>query len=107
MAPFAAGFTGAVWTGESGADSSGLFNIVIYRLHPAKAGYTREDLRLKIEAANIETLPLWKPIHLQPIFNEYPFYGDGTSETFFNNGLCLPSHPALTNQDLERIVSNF
>lgn len=74
---------------------------------PAKAGYTREDLRLKMEAANIETRPLWKPMHLQPIFNEYPFYGDGTSETLFNNGLCLPSHPALTDQDLKRIVKNF
>ena len=73
-------------------------------IDPHKAGFSREDLRLKMEAANIETRPLWKPMHLQPIFHEYPFYGDGTAETLFNNGLCLPSHPALTQQDLERVV---
>ncbi len=69
-----------------------------------KAGYTREDLRLRMEAGNIETRPLWKPMHLQPVFAEYPFYGDGTSERLFTNGLCLPSHPALSEGDLARVV---
>ncbi len=74
---------------------------------PEKAGYTREDLRLRMEAANIETRPLWKPMHLQPVFAEYPFYGDGTSEHLFTNGLCLPSHPSLTDDDLARVVGVF
>ena len=69
-----------------------------------KAGYTREDLRLRMEAANIETRPLWKPMHLQPVFAEYPFYGDGTSERLFTNGLCLPSHPGLTEENLAKVV---
>ena len=73
-------------------------------IDPKKAGYTREDLRKKMEEHNIETRPLWKPMHLQPIFHEYPFYGNGTSETLFNHGLCLPSHPTLTQNDIQRVV---
>jgi len=73
-------------------------------IDPQKAGYTREDLRKKMEEHNIETRPLWKPMHLQPIFHEYPFYGNGTSEALFNYGLCLPSHPTLTQHDLQRVV---
>jgi dTDP-4-amino-4,6-dideoxygalactose transaminase len=73
-------------------------------IDPKKAGYTREDLRKKMEEHNIETRPLWKPMHLQPIFHEYPFYGNGTSEALFNHGLCLPSHPTLTQNDILRVV---
>lgn len=76
-------------------------------IDPKEAGFSREDIRLKMEANNIETRPLWKPMHLQPIFANYPFYGDGTSEQLFLNGLCLPSHPTLTPQDIERVVSVF
>ncbi|MEN9919594.1 MAG: hypothetical protein RL662_2030 [Bacteroidota bacterium] len=67
-------------------------------------GKTRENLRLALERANIESRPLWKPMHMQPIFAGCPFYGDGTSESLFNNGLCLPSGSILTNQDLLRVV---
>lgn len=132
-------------------------------VNPAVAGFTREDLRLAMDAANIETRPLWKPMHLQPIFAPCPFYTT-TNESFpntisnslsendlgkrefttelesqiysganfpkdlklssmenrqasigsnldnsisgilFEHGLCLPSHPGLTESDLERIV---
>jgi dTDP-4-amino-4,6-dideoxygalactose transaminase len=71
---------------------------------PIRAGFTREDLRLRMEAQNIETRPLWKPMHLQPIFEEYPFYGNDTSESLFNIGLCLPSHPGLCDDTLARVV---
>lgn len=71
---------------------------------PKLAGFTREDLRLKMESENIETRPLWKPMHLQPVFEGCPFYGDGTSEKLFEMGLCLPSSPVLTRKDIERIV---
>jgi dTDP-4-amino-4,6-dideoxygalactose transaminase len=74
---------------------------------PAIAGFTREDLRLAMEAENIETRPLWKPMHLQPLYSNSPFYGDGTSEALFKKGLCLPSGPILTEADLERIVAVF
>lgn len=68
-------------------------------------GTTRETIRLALEAENIEARPLWKPMHLQPIFENSPFYGDGTAEELFNNGLCLPSGSNLTTADLERVVN--
>lgn len=72
-----------------------------------KAGFSREDLRLAMDKANIETRPLWKPMHLQPIFVDAPFYGDGTSASLFENGLCLPSSPVLTEDDINRVVDVF
>lgn len=74
---------------------------------PAVAGYTREDLRLAMDAANIETRPLWKPMHLQPVFADAPYYGNGVSESLFDKGLCLPSSPVLSAGDLERVVEVF
>jgi len=66
-------------------------------------GKTREDLRLYLDAINIESRPLWKPMHLQPIFETYPFYGSDVSEKLFENGLCLPSGSNLSDADRERI----
>lgn len=75
-------------------------------IDPEKTGgKTREDLRLAMNDANIETRPLWKPMHLQPVFANAPYYGGNVAETLFDNGLCLPSHPMLTESDLERIVN--
>lgn len=71
---------------------------------PKVAGFTREEVRLAMEEANVETRPLWKPMHLQPVFADAPYYGDGTSERLFENGLCLPSGSSLTNEDVERVV---
>jgi dTDP-4-amino-4,6-dideoxygalactose transaminase len=68
-------------------------------------GITRETLRLAFEAANIESRPLWKPMHLQPIFSTYPYYGSNVAETLFDNGLCLPSGSNLTDSDRERIAA--
>ncbi len=67
-------------------------------------GITQETLRLALEAANIESRPLWKPMHLQPVFEKYPFYGNKVAETLFENGLCLPSGSNLTNEDRDRIA---
>lgn len=66
-------------------------------------GKTREDLRIYLESKNIESRPLWKPMHLQPIFEKYPYYGTYISEGLFNNGLCLPSGSNLTDEDKNRI----
>jgi len=74
-------------------------------IDPSITGFTREELRLKMEEANIETRPLWKPMHLQPVFADCPFYGNNTSETLFEKGLCLPSGPALTSEDINRVVN--
>lgn len=68
-------------------------------------GVTREDIRLACDAANIEVRPLWKPLHLQPVFADTPFYGNGTSERLFNNGLCLPSGASLTAEQIEYVIS--
>ena len=66
-------------------------------------GISREDLRLVLDKANIESRPLWKPMHLQPIFSSYPYYGETVAETLFENGLCLPSGSNLTKEDRTRI----
>jgi dTDP-4-amino-4,6-dideoxygalactose transaminase len=67
-------------------------------------GLTRETLRLALEAKNIESRPLWKPMHLQPIFENYPYYGGAVSETLFDTGLCMPSGSNLSDADRERIA---
>jgi dTDP-4-amino-4,6-dideoxygalactose transaminase len=68
-------------------------------------GITRETLRLALEAENIESRPLWKPMHLQPVFANYPYYGGTVAEDLFENGLCLPSGSNLTDHDRERIAA--
>ena len=73
----------------------------------AKDTPTREDIRKALEKENIECRPLWKPMHLQPVFSEAPFYGDGTSEKLFEKGLCLPSGSNLTVEDLERVAEHL
>lgn len=66
-------------------------------------GINRESLRLALDKANIESRPLWKPMHLQPIFCNYPYFGGTVAESLFKNGLCLPSGSNLTNEDRTRI----
>ena len=70
-------------------------------------GKTREDLRLALEVENIESRPLWKPMHLQPIFEDYPYYGKKVAEDLFKNGLCLPSGSNLVDLDRDRIRLSF
>ena len=69
-----------------------------------------EGLRLAFEKANIESRPLWKPMHLQPLFKDSPYYGNKVAEELFDSGLCLPSSSTLTNEDKNRIkdvIMNF
>jgi len=70
-------------------------------------GKTSEDLRLHLEQLNIECRPLWKPMHLQPIFASYPYYGGTVSQELFENGLCLPSGSNLTDADRNRLSEAF
>jgi dTDP-4-amino-4,6-dideoxygalactose transaminase len=70
-------------------------------------GITRENIRLALEKENIESRPLWKPMHLQPIFEGYPYYGNQVAENLFQNGLCLPSGSNLTEGELERVLGVF
>jgi len=63
----------------------------------------KENLRLALEAKNIESRPLWKPMHLQPVFEKYPYYGAALAAELFEKGICLPSGSNLTNEDRNRI----
>ncbi|MBC8755326.1 DegT/DnrJ/EryC1/StrS family aminotransferase [Kordia sp. YSTF-M3] len=74
------------------------------KVDESKASFKREDLRLALWEENIESRPLWKPMHLQPIFEKYAYYGTNICEDLFNNGLCLPSGSNLTTQEKERIT---
>ncbi len=66
-----------------------------------------EQMRLCLENDNIESRPLWKPMHLQPVFKDCKSYVNGVSEDFFNRGLCLPSGTNMAHEDLKRIVMNI
>ncbi|RZK43809.1 MAG: pyridoxal phosphate-dependent aminotransferase [Pedobacter sp.] len=67
-------------------------------------GVTREDVRLHLESLNIECRPLWKPMHLQPVFADSIYYGGTVAEELFAKGLCLPSGSNLSREDLDRVV---
>lgn len=66
--------------------------------------YDYEELRLALDAENIESRPLWKPMHLQPVFKGCPAYVNGVSESLFSKGLCLPAGPWVSDADVRRIV---
>lgn len=74
-------------------------------IDPAVAGVTREEVRLALEAENIEARPVWKPMHRQPVFAGYEAVGGAVAEELFEHGLCLPSGSNLTRGDLERVVA--
>lgn len=75
-------------------------------IDPVKSGgVTREDIRLQLEKYNIESRPLWKPMHLQPVFKDCPYYDNGgVSERVFNDGLCLPSGSNMKMDDQQRVI---
>jgi len=69
-----------------------------------KSVINREDIRLKLLENNIESRPLWKPMHMQPVFSSYKSYINGVSEDLFKRGLCLPSGSIMQEKDLNRVV---
>lgn len=73
-------------------------------VNPQEAGFTYQELSARLTAADIESRPLWKPMHLQPVFAKAPAYVNGMSEALFAQGLCLPSGPMVTDEDVDRIV---
>jgi dTDP-4-amino-4,6-dideoxygalactose transaminase len=62
------------------------------------------DIFEALEAENIESRPVWKPMHMQPFFEKYDFIGEGVSEKLFENGVCLPSDTKITDEELNRVV---
>ena len=74
------------------------------KIEPELLGVDREDVRLELWKSNIETRPLWNPMHLQPLYKDCVYYGNGVSDELFTKGLCLPSGSNLTTVELERVV---
>ncbi|MEL6499829.1 MAG: aminotransferase class I/II-fold pyridoxal phosphate-dependent enzyme [Cyanobacteria bacterium J06623_1] len=74
---------------------------------PQLGGIEREEIRLKLLEQQIETRPVWKPMHLQPVFCDRECFNNGVAEDLFAQGLCLPSGSNLTDQDLERVVTEI
>ena len=70
-------------------------------------GISRDEIRLALEKENIECRPLWKPMHLQPVFSDSLYFGTNVSENLFLSGLCLPSGSNLTPQQLDAVVRNI
>lgn len=71
------------------------------------SGVTANGIRLHLESADIESRLLWKPLHMQPVFESYPAYIDGTSERLFHKGLCLPSGSVLTDTDVRKVADEL
>lgn len=72
-----------------------------------KAQITSDEIREYLLKDSVETRPLWKPMHLQPIFKDYPYYGGAVAENLFKTGLCLPSGSNLRDNDLDRVVTGI
>ena len=96
---------GLTFLTEPNADFFSNYWLTTILLDPTKTKVTADELRLALEDANIESRLLWKPMHLQPVFEGCSYYGDGTSEELFERGLCLPSGSQLTQQDLQKVCS--
>ena len=74
-------------------------------INEKKSNFNKDELRLALKKENIESRPLWKPLHLQPIFSSYKFYGKNICENLFNTGLCLPSGSNLSKYEKSRITN--
>ncbi len=95
---------GVTFQSEPSEDFYSNYWLTCIVIDPEKAGTDREKLRLAFEEARIESRPLWKPMHLQPVFAGCPSYVNGTSEALFNNGLCLPSGSNIDEDGRLRIA---
>lgn len=99
-----AGITGITLQQEPSTDFLSNYWLSAIIIDAVEAGIDAEGLRSAFAARNIEVRPLWKPMHLQPVFQQYPYYGTHIAESLFNNGLCLPSGSNLTDGEKQRIV---
>jgi dTDP-4-amino-4,6-dideoxygalactose transaminase len=84
------------------------FWLTCIEVDPAKSnGKTADDIRLHLESHNIESRLLWRPMHMQPIFEGCPYYGDNVSEKIFERGLCLPSGSSLTDEQIIYVINSI
>jgi dTDP-4-amino-4,6-dideoxygalactose transaminase len=103
---FFAGVDGVTFQTEPDADYFSNYWLTAILIDPAlSGGISREDVRLALDAENIESRPLWKPMHMQPIYEGTKFFGTGVCEELFEKGLCLPSGSNLTEEEFDRIFS--
>lgn len=86
------------------ADFDSIFWLTTILIDP-KLGKTPDEVRLALEAENIESRLLWRPMHMQPIYEDAPYYGGNVCEELFNRGLCLPSGSSLTDEDIFRVIA--
>lgn len=81
--------------------------LTVMQIDAEAFGATPEQVRLALEEVNIESRPVWNPMHRQPVFSNCRIFGGGVGEDLFEHGLCLPSGTALTEEDLDHIVSTI
>jgi dTDP-4-amino-4,6-dideoxygalactose transaminase len=99
---------GVKFQNEPSSDYHSNFWLTAILIDPKECnGLTREDVRLALETENIESRPLWKPMHTQPVYKGTRFFGSGLCEQFFKNGLCLPSGSNLMECHFERIFETL
>jgi dTDP-4-amino-4,6-dideoxygalactose transaminase len=87
------------------ADNRSTFWLTALTIDPDEAGVDREMIRLHLESLDIEARPVWKPMHLQPVFADFPVLGGDVSARLFERGLCLPSGSSLSEPQRDRVVS--
>jgi len=97
------GIEGITFTEElNGAFSNRWLTTIL--IYPAlTGGVTNEEIRLKLESENIESRPIWKPMHMQPVFSKYKNYSEGNASYLFDQGLCLPSGSSMTKDEVARV----
>lgn len=79
--------------------------LTVLTLDPDRTDVTRDDLRLRLEADDIEARPSWKPMHLQPLYADSPMRGGAVAERIFATGVCLPSGSGMTDEDQDRVIA--
>ena len=103
---FFAGVDGVIFQTEPDANYLSNYWLTAILVDPKlTGGISREDVRLALDAENIESRPLWKPMHMQPVYEGTKFFGTGVCEELFEKGLCLPSGSNLTEEEFHRIFS--
>lgn len=89
------------------ADYDSNFWLTCILVDPEKCGVTADQIRVELEKENIESRLLWRPMHMQPVYKDNPYYGTDVSEKLFNKGLCLPSGSLLTDDDICKVVDKI
>lgn len=89
------------------ADFNSNFWLSTILIDEEKLGLNYVDIMNGLQTISVESRPLWKPLHLQPVFESSPAYVDGTAEALFNRGLCLPSGPCVSDTDVQLIIDEI